>query len=68
MAPLSVVRTLSGALLAVLEPAVERALRRAPAGDVGGFTGDPLFSDEGRQQALASPDGAFAYGQAGTSG
>ena len=52
VAPLWVVLTLSGALLILLALAVERALRRAPAGEVAGFTADPLFSDERRQQAL----------------
>ena len=52
VAPLWVVLTLSGALLVVLALAVERALRRAPAGEVAGFTADPLFTDERRQQAL----------------
>ena len=52
VAPLWVVLALSGALLVVLALAVERALRRAPAGEVAGFTADPLFLDERRQQAL----------------
>jgi hypothetical protein len=52
VAPLWVVVALSGALLIVLALAVERALRRAPAGEVAGFTADPLFSDERRQQML----------------
>jgi hypothetical protein len=50
--PLWVALALSGALLIVLALAVERALRRAPAGEVAGFTADPLFSDERRQQVL----------------
>ena len=52
VAPLWVVLALSGALLIVLALAVERALRRAPAGEVAGFTADPLFSDERQQQML----------------
>jgi hypothetical protein len=52
VAPLWVALSLSGALLVLLALAVERALRRAPAGEVAGFTADPLFSDERRQQAL----------------
>ena len=52
VAPLWVVLTLSGALLVVFALAVERALRRAPAGEVAGFTADPLFTDERQQQAL----------------
>jgi hypothetical protein len=52
VAPLWIVLALSGALLIVLALAVERALRRAPAGEVAGFTADPLFSDERRQQML----------------
>ena len=41
----------AGALLVVLALAVERALRRA-RGESAGFTADPLFSDERRQQIL----------------
>ena len=52
LAPLWVVLILAGALLVVLALAVERALRRARSGEIGGFTADPLFSDERRQQVL----------------
>jgi hypothetical protein len=52
IAPLWAMLTLSGAALVVLALAVERALRRAPDGDIAGFTADPLFSDERRQNAL----------------
>lgn len=52
LAPLWVVLTLSGALLVVVALAVERALRRARDGERAGFTAEPLFSDERRQQAL----------------
>ena len=52
VAPLWVVLTLSGALLVILALAVERALRRARAGELAGYTAEPLFSDERRQQAL----------------
>jgi hypothetical protein len=52
VAPLWVVLTASGALLIVLALAVERALRRSPDGERGGFTADPLFSDERRQQMV----------------
>jgi uncharacterized membrane protein YgcG len=52
IAPLWVVLVLSGAALVILALAVERALRRAPAGEVAGFTGDPLFSDERKQHTL----------------
>jgi hypothetical protein len=52
LAPLWVVFTLSGALLVVVALAVERALRRARDGELAGFTAEPLFSDERRQQAL----------------
>jgi hypothetical protein len=52
LAPLWAVLTLSGAALVVLTLAVERALRRAPGGEIAGFTADPLFADERRQQAL----------------
>jgi hypothetical protein len=52
LAPLWAILTLSGALLLVLALAVERALRRAPGGEIAGFTADPLFSDARRQRAL----------------
>ena len=52
VAPLWVVLVLAGALLVVLALAVERALRRARDGEIAGFTADPLFSDERRQQVL----------------
>ena len=52
VAPLWVVLTLSGAALIVLALAVERALCRGPARERGGFTAEPLFSDERREQAL----------------
>jgi hypothetical protein len=52
LAPLWAILTLSGAALVVLALAVERALRRAPGGEIAGFTADPLFADERRQQAL----------------
>jgi hypothetical protein len=52
VAPLWVVLAVSGALLVALALAVERALRRARAGELAGFTAEPLFSDERRQQAL----------------
>jgi len=52
LAPLWAMLSLAGALLVVLTLAVERALRRAPAGEIGGFTADPLFTDEHRQRAL----------------
>jgi hypothetical protein len=52
VAPLWVVLILAGALLVVLALVVERALRRARSGEIAGFTADPLFSDERRQQIL----------------
>jgi len=52
IAPLWAMLILSGAALVILALAVERALRRAPGGDIAGFTADPLFSDERRQHAL----------------
>jgi hypothetical protein len=52
LAPLWMVLTLAGAALVVLALAVERALRRAPGGEIAGFTADPLFADERRAQAL----------------
>src|ERR1700731_1175362 len=38
--------------IVLLALAVERALRRARSGEIAGFTADPLFSDERRQQVL----------------
>jgi len=61
LAPLWAVLTLSGALLLVLALAVERALRRAPGGEIAGFTADPLFSDERRQRALQIVPVAAAF-------
>jgi MFS family permease len=52
LAPLWVVLTLAGTGLVVLALAVERMLRRAAGGEIAGFTADPLFADERRQQAL----------------
>jgi hypothetical protein len=52
VAPLWVVLAASGALLVLAALAVERALRRAHGGELAGFTAEPLFSDERRQQAL----------------
>jgi len=52
LAPLWVVLTLSGAVLVALALAVERKLRRAPGGELAGYTADPLFSDERRLHAL----------------
>jgi uncharacterized membrane protein YgcG len=52
IAPLWAMLILSGAALVIFALAVERALRRAPGGDIAGFTADPLFSDERRQHAL----------------
>jgi hypothetical protein len=52
IAPLWAMLILSGAALVILTLTVERALRRAPAGEIAGFTADPLFSDERRQHAL----------------
>jgi hypothetical protein len=52
VAPLWVVLTASGALLIVAALAVERVLRGRPGGERWGFTADPLFSDERRQQIL----------------
>lgn len=52
IAPLWAVLILSGAALVILALAVERALRRARAGEIAGFTADPLFSDERREHTL----------------
>jgi len=52
IAPLWVVLTISGAAVVVLASWLERALRRAPDGEIGGFTADALFSDERRQRVL----------------
>jgi uncharacterized membrane protein YgcG len=52
IAPLWAMLIVSGAALVILALTVDRALRRAPTGDIAGFTADPLFSDERRQHAL----------------
>jgi hypothetical protein len=52
LAPLWVVLTLAGAALVALALAVERRLRRAPGGELAGFTADPLFSDQRRLHAM----------------
>ena len=52
IAPIWAMLTVSGGVLVVLALAVERALRRAPAAEIAGFTAEPLFSDERRQHAL----------------
>ena len=52
LAPLWVILALSGAALVVLALAVERALRRAPGGEIAGVTADPLFADERQQRAF----------------
>jgi hypothetical protein len=52
IAPLWAVLTVSGAGLIVLAIAVERALRRAPGGEIAGLTADQLFVDERHQRAL----------------
>lgn len=52
LAPAWVMLTAGGALLAGVALLVERALRRAPAGERAGFTAEPLFSDERRQGTL----------------
>jgi len=52
LAPLWVVLTAAGGGLVALALVAERVLRRAPRGEIGGYTADPLFSDEQRQQAL----------------
>jgi hypothetical protein len=52
LAPLWTVLTLAGAALVLGALAVERTLRRAPRRERAGFTAEPLFSDERRQQTL----------------
>ena len=52
IAPLWVFLTLSGATVVVLAFWLERTLRRAAGGEIGGFTADALFSDERRQRLL----------------
>ena len=52
IAPLWVVLTVGGAAVVVIALLIERALRRAPGGEIAGFTADVLFSDERRQRAL----------------
>ncbi len=61
VAPLWVVLILAGAVLVVLALAVERALRRARDGEIAGFTADPLFSDERRQQVLQIAPAVAAF-------
>jgi hypothetical protein len=61
LAPLWVVLTLSGAALVALALAVERMLRRAPGGELAGFTADPLFADERRMHALEVVPVAAAF-------
>lgn len=51
VAPLWVVLAASGALLVLVALVVERVLRRAHGGERAGFTAEPLFADERRQQA-----------------
>jgi hypothetical protein len=51
-APLWIVLAGSGSILIALALVVERILRRAPGGEITGFTADPLFSDERRQRFL----------------
>jgi hypothetical protein len=52
IAPLWVVLSVSGAVVVVLALWLERTLRRAPGGEISGFTADVLFSDERRQRVL----------------
>jgi hypothetical protein len=52
VAPLWVVLSVSGAAVVVLALWLERTLRRAPGGEISGFTADVLFSDERRQRVL----------------
>ena len=52
VAPLWVALAASGAALVAGALAVERALRRAPGAERGGFTADPIFSDERRLRVL----------------
>jgi len=52
VAPLWAVLILAGVAVVMLALAVERMLRRAPGREIGGFTAEPLFSDERRQRTL----------------
>jgi hypothetical protein len=52
LAPLWTVLVLAGAAIVALAMALERALVRAPAGEIRGFTAAPLYSDERRRLAL----------------
>jgi hypothetical protein len=52
VAPLWAVLVAAGAAAVILALAVERMLRRAPEREIGGFTAEPLFSDERRQRSL----------------
>jgi hypothetical protein len=53
--------SLSGAALLAFALAFEQALRRAPGGEIAGFTAKPLFSDEQRQRALQTVPAVAAF-------
>jgi hypothetical protein len=52
VAPAWVILSLGGAALALAAFFAERRLNRAPDGEIGGFTAQPLFGEEKRQAAF----------------
>jgi len=65
LAPLWVVLVLAGGAIVALAMALERALVRAPDGEIRGFTAAPLFSDEHRRLALEVIPAVTTFGPAG---
>jgi len=65
LAPLWVVLALAGGAVVALAMALERALVRAPDGEIRGFTAAPLFSDERRRLALEVVPAVTTFGPAG---
>jgi hypothetical protein len=60
LAPLWVVLAGSGTLLTGISLAISRALRRAPGGELLGFTAEPLFTSDRAQLALQAIASAAA--------
>ena len=65
LAPLWAVLVLAGATIVALAMALERALMRAPAAELRGFTAAPLFSDARRQLALEVIPAVATFAPAG---
>jgi len=61
IAPTWVVLTACGATLVAVALLLERALRRSPGKEWGGFTAEPLFDDERRHEAVAVAAAAAAF-------